>query len=154
MSKKRRWNWAASLSMFHSASDELSVQRRTQRERHILRRSRFERTDHTAEDESGRDIPRGRELLGVQVGLGETRVPAPLQHLGPSRLTIRAHFNLCCLLLPALSGMLIDLSHAYITTVSAGVRSERRAAGMCGRSTDKQDHLCRLTAVQCSIHWA
>jgi hypothetical protein len=33
------------------------------------------------------------------------------------------------------------------------VRSERRAAGMCGRSTDKQDRLCRLTAVQCSIRW-
>ena len=31
-----------------------------------------------------------------------------------------AHFNLRCLLLPALIGLLIDLSHAYITTLLPG----------------------------------
>jgi hypothetical protein len=37
-----------------------------------------------------------------------------------SRLTIRARFNLRCLVLPALIGLLIDLSHAYITTFLPG----------------------------------
>ena len=99
--------------------NELSVRRRTHRERHVLRRSRFERADHTAEDESGRDVPQGRKLLCVPVGLGERHVAAPLQHLGCSRLTIRAHSNPRCLL-PAPIGLLIDLSHAYIKTVFAG----------------------------------
>ena len=43
---------------------------------------------------------------------GKHVVAAPLQHLGCSRLTIRAHFNLRCLLLPALIGLLIDVGHA------------------------------------------
>jgi hypothetical protein len=61
------------------------------------------------------------KLLCVPVGLGERHVvAAPLQHLRRSRLTIRAHFNLRCLLLPALIGLLVDLSHAYITTLLPG----------------------------------
>ena len=96
----------------------------------------------------------GRKLLCVPVGLGEKHVvAAPFQHLGRNRLTIRVHFNLRCLLLPALIGWLIDLSHAYITTVSAGFVPSAAHLRCVRRATDKQNHLCRLTAVQCSIRW-
>jgi hypothetical protein len=85
-SKKRRRNWAASHSMFHCKRNELSVRRRTHRERHVLRRSRFKRADHTAEDESGRDVTQRRKLLSGCLGLGEEHVvAAPLQHLGRTK---------------------------------------------------------------------
>jgi hypothetical protein len=98
-----------------------------------------EPSGHTAEDESGRDVPQGRKLLCVPVGLGEKHVvAAPLQHLGCSRLAIWAHFNLRWLLLPALIGLLIDLSHAYITTVSAGfVPSAAQLGCVAGQPTSR-----------------
>jgi hypothetical protein len=56
--------------------------------------------------------------------------------------------------IPALIGLLIDLSRVYIATVSVGFVRAPGSWNVVPRSSDKPDHLCRLTAVQCSIRWA
>jgi hypothetical protein len=62
-----------------------------------------------------------RVLLRASVGLREEHViAAPLQHLGRGRLMLVAHLTVHHPLLRALTGSLVDLSHTFITTVSAG----------------------------------
>jgi len=136
-SKKRRRTWAASHSMFHCAS---ATNFRSDA-------GRIESITYSGgAGSSGRTTPlkmnpaemfrRDGDSSVFPSGLGEKHVvAAPLQHLGCSRLAIGAHFNLRCLLLPALIGLLINLSHVHITAVSAGSFRAPRSGCVVGQPT-------------------
>jgi hypothetical protein len=82
---------------------------------------------------------------------GAGPVAATHRHLGHSRLMIRAHLDLRCLLLRALIGLLIDFSHAYTTTVSAEFVPSAGQREMWVGQPLRTDRLWRLTS-QCSNH--
>src|SRR5215217_7509363 len=138
---------------FHCKQNEVSVRREMHRERHVLRRSRFERANHTAEDESGREVTHRWKLLSGCLGLGEEYVVAvPLRHLGRSRLTIRAHVNQGCRRRSIRRSVCLSIS-VMLSARQFPPRSFRAQCSwdMCVGRLTGTDHLCRLTAVRCSI---
>jgi hypothetical protein len=136
-SKKRRRSWTTSHGMFHCKRNELSVRRRTHRERHVLRRSRFQRADHTAEDESAEMLRRDGNFSAVAWASGRntsrchsstSAAVGSRSGLTSTRVVVDAHSvdRFAC---PSQSCLHHDSFRC--------VRSESRAAGTCA-SGDRQ----------------